>query len=810
LKTDAVMPPTMLSVFAQNVVPLTIICAPAGFGKTEALSCIYSHGQAGPRLMAWFDCERRAPQELDTALQRGTGDLGALFVDGADRLPLRTIATLVNWVFTSGAKLFLTARKLGDFRLARHIAAGQAQILPPELLLWRRGQLAAVNAARLSSGQVAQIERLTEGWASPSILLASHFAHGGRSDTQGVYLRDSHVAGFIADEVLADLSRASRACLVALSLAEEFDGDLIDCLWTDGDLTVEALRDKLGPLMVPAGRPGDWRFNRLLRLNLQLEFARLGRTARNAVRAIVTNWAASRGDVVAAGTIAIQEGGNSQFLKLVTDAGGLTLWLTRGYDHVRQLVKIADDADIEGDPRFQLLRCAALLKEGRVAEADGLYEKALSCLPNTPEARRDAAFLQVTLLVYGCRDPTPEDAPAFHLLETFALDEGWNTALPTIRAIHHSQHADFDAALGAIFEAESQATSGVDYNLMFLDMHRAEILLAQGNLTAARKALLRARSRWRRDYPQDRGAETVLSAFFAQLEFEGGNSRNASMHLRKSASRVAQSEAWLDVYVASLEPMFRLAAERHGVPAAVIAIERLRAQLSEQGLDRIAQILGGLRIALEGEEWLRSGDGFAPASLLSTKINSAPNQHASWQEREFAALAGAFLDLASGEAQRALKRLTRLIDYARQKNLLRTLLRALLLRSAVFDRLGKDSMASVDFKEALCIGEATGLRRAFAEFGGRHTVNQLTKSQANNFAEGLAGLAKTAAPLAERPLTQRETQILQALRSGRSDKAIGRDLGITEHGVRFHLKNLYAKLGVHDRASAVEKSDLPA
>ena len=50
--------------------------------------------------------------------------------------------------------------------------------------------------------------------------------------------------------------------------------------------------------------------------------------------------------------------------------------------------------------------------------------------------------------------------------------------------------------------------------------------------------------------------------------------------------------------------------------------------------------------------------------------------------------------------------------------------------------------------------------------------------------------------------------MLEALSGGKSDKAIGRDLGITEHGVRFHLKNLYAKLGVHDRAAAVSKGTL--
>jgi LuxR family maltose regulon positive regulatory protein len=38
------------------------------------------------------------------------------------------------------------------------------------------------------------------------------------------------------------------------------------------------------------------------------------------------------------------------------------------------------------------------------------------------------------------------------------------------------------------------------------------------------------------------------------------------------------------------------------------------------------------------------------------------------------------------------------------------------------------------------------------------------------------------------------------------DKQIGRRLGITEHAVRYHLKNIYRKLGVHDRVGALSRA----
>jgi DNA-binding NarL/FixJ family response regulator len=56
-----------------------------------------------------------------------------------------------------------------------------------------------------------------------------------------------------------------------------------------------------------------------------------------------------------------------------------------------------------------------------------------------------------------------------------------------------------------------------------------------------------------------------------------------------------------------------------------------------------------------------------------------------------------------------------------------------------------------------------------------------------------------AAPL----LTDRERSILSAVASGMTTAAISRDLWISEHTIKFHLTNIYRKLGVVNRAGAV-------
>jgi len=52
-------------------------------------------------------------------------------------------------------------------------------------------------------------------------------------------------------------------------------------------------------------------------------------------------------------------------------------------------------------------------------------------------------------------------------------------------------------------------------------------------------------------------------------------------------------------------------------------------------------------------------------------------------------------------------------------------------------------------------------------------------------------------------LTQRELTMLEAISRGLSTKAISRELWISEKTVKFHLTNIYRKLGVHNRTGAM-------
>jgi DNA-binding NarL/FixJ family response regulator len=52
-------------------------------------------------------------------------------------------------------------------------------------------------------------------------------------------------------------------------------------------------------------------------------------------------------------------------------------------------------------------------------------------------------------------------------------------------------------------------------------------------------------------------------------------------------------------------------------------------------------------------------------------------------------------------------------------------------------------------------------------------------------------------------LTPRELEVLADLASGRTNKQIARDLGVSLNTVKFHVRNLFQKLGVNSRGQAI-------
>ena len=56
------------------------------------------------------------------------------------------------------------------------------------------------------------------------------------------------------------------------------------------------------------------------------------------------------------------------------------------------------------------------------------------------------------------------------------------------------------------------------------------------------------------------------------------------------------------------------------------------------------------------------------------------------------------------------------------------------------------------------------------------------------------------------PLTEREIEVLSCVALGRSNKEVAQELTLAVNTVKKHLRNIYGKLGVRSRTSAVAQA----
>jgi len=160
------------------------------------------------------------------------------------------------------------------------------------------------------------------------------------------------------------------------------------------------------------------------------------------------------------------------------------------------------------------------------------------------------------------------------------------------------------------------------------------------------------------------------------------------------------------------------------------------------------------------------------------------------------------------------------IEQARQRGLAHREVELLLLRALARRKDGEWDAALADLRDALAVAAPRGYLRQFLDEAEelrslfeRLDPERLRGSEAAPLARLLRErLRQTADPrdvadaAAVEELTRREIAILKRLESGLSNKEIAESIFISEGTLKWHLHNVYGKLGVKNRSGAVTRA----
>ena len=172
--------------------------------------------------------------------------------------------------------------------------------------------------------------------------------------------------------------------------------------------------------------------------------------------------------------------------------------------------------------------------------------------------------------------------------------------------------------------------------------------------------------------------------------------------------------------------------------------------------------------------------------------------------------------LAKGEPSSALTVLVPLRREAEAKGWQDERLQAMLLQAVAIDMSGEKQEAVQVLNDALSLAEPEGFIRIFIDEGQPMLalLQEVVKlGNASNYVLQLLGAfgkteVKTPVPqLLNEPLTERELEVLRLFGTYLKGPEIARELMVSLNTLRTHSKNIYSKLGVNDRQSAVRHAE---
>ncbi|MFV3128901.1 LuxR C-terminal-related transcriptional regulator [Niveispirillum sp. KHB5.9] len=727
--------------------------------------------------------------------------------------------------------LVVAMRSRPGFPVSALRLAGALVEVTEAALRFTPAQVQHYFAGRLGTDDIAHLVDRTEGWPVALQLVRLWLDQQGdvAQWVRGFTGSRDEMAAYIAEQVVAGLPDNLRDFLAATAILERVNGELADavCGTQDGWSLLEELARR-NSLIFPLDREGQWfRYHQLLREFLAGWLRRHRGRDLAQLHANASRWYEARGQLVDAVRHAALAEDMDRVVALIGGNDCLLVLLSRGAHVVDAILAHVPAHVAAREPRIQVAQALRAAKRGQLVEARNLsdairahHRAADPARPDPVEA--DLLVMEGLLAAYQDNRLPPARLEALEIVGA-RLNSGdyYQGFVNNILCIMHYRQGEV-AFAGATAATADRLFVKVNssYGRIFIAIHQGFFFIERLRLEAADEALDRAQSMAHADIPDDRRLHAIIQVYRAALFHERGEREPADELILEGLRGVEEGEGWVEVFVTGYRTAAGLAFARAGLDAALAILDRGEDVARARALPRLSALLLGLRIDL-----LRRAGRVAEArALADTTGFSVTGTHCAQPdliqrlEAIEAGLTLASLALAEGAPDQALTLLAPLGEPARAGGFERGTARIQLLRALALAALGRLEETVPTLRQLLATTREEGARQIFIDQG-TAVIGLLRQLVAQVGAAGLARanldwIAELLVALGDRDgsgdaslpallLTPREREILSSLAAGGSNKVIARRLDMTDNAVKFHLKNIFRKLGANDRKLAL-------
>jgi LuxR family transcriptional regulator, maltose regulon positive regulatory protein len=732
--------------------------------------------------------------------------------------------------------LAIAMRSRPGFPVSQLRLEGQLLEITQNDLRFSEAEMRGLLDNELTPLEADVIQAKTEGWPA-AVQLACLWLQQGRSveDLLQSFLGSvDDVAAYLADQIFSGLPRRLRDFLIDTSILDRLNADLANAT-CDCDDAHEILADldRLNALIFPMCLDRTWyRHHQLFAEFLSAQLQQQSRAHVERLHRRASAWYERHDRYVEAVQHLLKAGDVNLAVTLIERAGGARVPLDGGHAALKRLMQGIPPDIINQRLRLRAAKALMHLKEGDLkagyrifADVQEKYRQGdfVVAPEDRPYIERDLLLVDTCLIVYQDRQFGPETVAATEALIAVSNPEDvwFQGFLNNILCILHYRLGNFMSGHAAAQLGLSQyrAADGI-YGAIFMHLQRSMFLLSRGSIGEAIALLTDAREMCASYSPIDQSLQALLAIFLAEARYERGEFEAAGELIFEALPAVEAAESWLEIFVSGYRTACELTFQRSGAEAAAKVLDRGEQIAFERGLPRLSASLLAQRLTLllyardtDGARALQAASGFSVIGGHLPDVNLV-----SWRERIDATLVLARMDLDEGDPKAALELLANAEVACLDAELIVRLVTVLILQSIAWLELGDSDRMAERMRQALFHSANEGLKRCFLvegprgeeqlkEFLSHVGVSGLTKAMLDWVAEILVQFEGTRQTrqrtLVATLFTDRERQILLELGREDSNKAIARRLDTSDNAIKFHLKNIFRKLGVNNRRLAL-------
>lgn len=672
------------------------------------------------------------------------------------------------------------------------------------------------TVGRVTPDDVRVIVAGTDGWAIAVAAVRDWLQSGWSADRvrEALSRPGADLGRYVTEQILASLGAPEHEFLLRTAIVDRFSAGLARSLAADlrvDDLIAALERKDLVVAMRDAN--GTWyRYHRLL---TELALARLASARPYLVDELhrrAATWFFDAGLHAEAVQHALATGDHQLLAEMFERAGGWRLVIAGYVGLARNALTLIPPEVLREYPRAQLARVLVLAKLGQVDVARAEVER----FRGTHLRRADATLAAECALLVACIDRYADEPVTAETIEEFVrLADALPPDDDVLRATHANilttlqhEHGDLDAALETAFRATVHYRRMHSLFEVFVYVHQGSTLLESGRVRDAVETLRQAWQLARDTTGPNTETEAIAAAMLATALYARGERDEAQRLLDAALPGIENGESWYDVLAAAYRTALQLALGAGDPPAARRVVARARATAERRDMLRLRVQADVLAVHAFAAHVCRAADPEADA--VARRLRDSVATLGNVRLASDASLALAALALSRGDARSAHAAAVRVVDEARRGPRRRTLLEARLLEVASLTALGEAASARLAFEAALALAMHEGWLQPFVDCG--PSVREWFSLDAtpvrplrvrDRFLESIErATRRVAAPEPALALSERERAVAGLLGKGLSNKAIGRAMRVSDNTVKFHLKNIYAKLGVCTRREA--------